>query len=259
MSKRKVIVIGNEKGGVGKTTFSMHLIVGLLYYGYSVASIDVDSYQKSLTRYVKNRELYNQRNATKVPVPLHHAIDYKNNEEENLSKIINDTANVDYLVIDTPGSHTEAACLAHTYANIVITPINDSLIDMDMLAEINPENYQMTSPSVYSNMVWKQKLESAARNNAVFEWVVMRNRLSSTHNVNKQIMGKILGNISKRLGFKIAPGFVERVIFKELFANGLTLLDSEHMGKSLAISHIAAKQELRDFFSFLKISQKENN
>jgi cellulose biosynthesis protein BcsQ len=55
-----VIVIGNEKGGSGKSTTSFHLAIYLLYQGYKVASIDVDSRQQTFTNYVKNRRNWAQ-------------------------------------------------------------------------------------------------------------------------------------------------------------------------------------------------------
>jgi len=72
--------------------------------------------------------------------------------------------------------------------------------------------------------------------------------------VNKQKMQRALEKLAKRIGFRISPGFNERVIFRELFPRGLTLLDLKDVGvKQLNISNIAARQELRELVKTLNL------
>lgn len=252
-----IIVIGNEKGGVGKTTCSMHILVGLLYNGYKVVSIDVDTYQKSLTSYVENRIKYNENKKEKVPSTEHYVIEHSTEydlQQKNFIDIIEKVKDdCDFILIDTPGSNTKISGLAHTYADIVLTPLNDSFVDLDVIAKIDGKTLEMTRPSIYSEMLWKQKLERAKRDRRTIDWIVLRNRISSTYNSNKKRMELALDNTANRLGFKISPGFSERVIFKELFGDGLTLLDLIRInkGKYFTSSHIAARQELRKVFNFL--------
>lgn len=267
MSKNNyVFVIGNEKGGAGKTTCSMHLISGLLDAGYKVASIDTDSRQHSLTNYIENRKNYNKNNPDRpVDMPMHfHLTESKEltveqKELEESAKFDEALAAAgdyaDYIVIDTPGSHSHLSRLAHSYADTVITPINDSFLDIDVMAKINPEDLSIVSPSIYSQMIWEQKMQRAARDRGSIEWVVMRNRLSNLDAVNKRNVAKVLDQLSKRISFKVVSGFSERVIFRELFLQGLTLLDltKANYDKAFSISHVAARQELRDFLSNLNI------
>ncbi|WP_410250259.1 division plane positioning ATPase MipZ [Candidatus Trichorickettsia mobilis] len=258
----RIFVIGNEKGGAGKTTCAMHLISALLDQGYKVASIDTDLRQLSLTNYIKNRELYNQKNPDKlVPQPCHFYLTTKgeNDEDANLllfeQKLCDARNLAEYIVIDTPGYHSLLSKLAHSYADTIITPINDSFMDLDVMAKINPDDLSIISPSIYSQMVWEQKMQRAARDQSSIEWIVMRNRLSQIDAVNKRNVGYVLEKLAKRISFKIAPGFSERVVFRELFLYGLTLLDltTANLGKPLALSHVAARQELRDFLTCLGI------
>jgi chromosome partitioning protein len=261
-----IFVVGNEKGGAGKTTCTMHLISALLDKGHAIASIDTDSRQHSLTNYVRNREIYNQKNPDKtVPVPLHYHIEISNllhqsekdTEEKQRFEIILEEAKkkADYIVIDTPGSHCFLSNLAHSYADTVITPINDSFIDIDVMAKINPDDLSIVSPSIYSEMIWKQKMERATRDKGSIEWVVMRNRLSNLDAVNKRNVGVVLDNLAKRISFKVIPGFSERVIFRELFLQGLTLIDltKANHEKVFNASCVAARQELRNFISSLGV------
>ncbi|MFK8039792.1 MAG: division plane positioning ATPase MipZ [Rickettsiaceae bacterium] len=251
-----IFIVGNEKGGVGKTTCSIHLITYLLNEGYKVTSIDTDSRQASLTKYIQNRQEYNQRyNANPVSCPNHAHIECKD-EQMQMSKLLDAIQttgfNSDYIVIDTPGNYSSLSKLAHSYADTVITPINDSLLDIDVIANIDPENHSIISPSIYSQMLWEQKLERMKRDQKPIEWILLRNRLSNIHAKNKQIVSQILEKLSKRIGFKVAPAFSERVIFKELFLQGLTLADlpNANTNKPFSISHVAARQELRDFIEY---------
>src|ERR1700680_579834 len=66
-----VIVLGNEKGGSGKSTTAMHIAVALLKAGQRVATIDLDSRQKSFTHYVENRRAWAQRGQIALELPTH--------------------------------------------------------------------------------------------------------------------------------------------------------------------------------------------
>lgn len=86
------------------------------------------------------------------------------------------------------------------------------------------------------------------------DWIVIRNRVGAQRMVNKRKMERAIKILSKRIGFRIAPGFSERVIFRELFPRGLTLLDLKDIGiKQLNISNVAARQELRELIKALSL------
>ncbi len=265
--KPYIFVIGNEKGGAGKTTCSMHLIAGLLDKSYKVASIDTDSRQHSLTSYLLNRANYNKKNATKAVLePMHFHIKESNeNSREEKEKIeIKDFEEAlakakdyaDYIVIDTPGSHSFLSRLAHSYADKIVTPINDSFLDFDVLAKVNVDDFSISSPSIYSQMIWEQKMQRASRDRGSIEWIVVRNRLSNLDANNRRNVSKALELLSKRISFGVASGFSERVIFRELFLHGLTLLDlpNANYDRAFSISHIAARQELKQFLYCLGVN-----
>lgn len=263
-----IFVIGNEKGGAGKTTCSMHLIAGLLDAGLRVASIDSDCRQGSLTRYIENRKAYNLKNPEKlVPVPIHFLLkdskasniaDREKEELEQFEQILREAKqNSDVVVIDTPGSHSFLSKLAHSHADTVVTPINDSFLDIDVMAKVNADDLNIVEPSIYSQMLWEQKMERAKRDGGSIEWIVMRNRLSNLDANNKRSVAAVLEKLAKRISFTLAPGFSERVIFRELFLNGLTLLDltKANYDKTFSLSHIAARQELREFLACVDIEK----
>lgn len=258
-----VLVIGNEKGGSGKSTTAMHIAVSLLGDGAKVATIDLDARQGTFTRYVENRAAYAARKGLALTVPVHAAVhasgdsaDEKARFEAALEPVV---TTADFVIVDTPGSDTHLSRLAHTWADTLLTPLNDSFIDLDLLARIDPETLKIVRPSVYAEAVWKQRQIRAVQGARPVDWIVMRNRLSSLAARNKRDMGTVIEALSKRIGFRTAVGLSERVIYRELFLNGLTLLDLRRgvsggkTGPSMTMSHVAARQEVRDLVAALNL------
>jgi len=254
----RVIVFGNEKGGSGKSTCAMHAIVGLLRSGQTVGSIDVDPRQATLTRYLENRAILVETRGIELPMPAHRLVarspegpDEDNNRFMQALDSLSRTC--DAVVIDTPGSDAPLSRLAHSYADTLVTPMNDSFVDLDLLAKVDPETFKIICPSAYAEMVWEQRKVRMKRDGKSIDWVVVRNRLSSMDTRNKRNMEKVLALLAKRIGFRTAPGFGDRVIFREMFLTGLTLLDLREGGQRLTMSHVAARQEVRDLLAALDI------
>jgi chromosome partitioning protein len=265
MPRAHVIVIGNEKGGSGKTTTAMHLIVALLRLGFSVGTLDVDSRQRSLTRYLENRKNTMLKKSLALPLPHHEALDRSTlplvadaDEEERIcftniiTKMMQDN---DFVVVDSPGSDANLSRVAHSFADTVITPINDSFIDLDVIAQVDPDSLKVKRPSIYAEMVFKQKMQKLTRDGKALDWIVMRNRLSNIDARNKRNIETAMVDLSKRISFRVAPGFSERVIFRELFLEGMTVLDviEKEAGINLTLSHVSARQEVRKLLKTLEI------
>jgi len=263
--KAHVIVLGNEKGGSGKTTTCMHLIVALLRLGFSVGTIDIDSRQRSLSRYLENRRQTMLKDGISLPQPQHIVLQRSqlgtvkeaeaDDNERFTSTLERLAAANDFVVVDSPGSDTYLSRVAHAHADTIITPINDSFVDLDVLANVDGQTMKIIKPSIYSEMVWEQKLARAKRNGGSIEWIVMRNRLSNIDAKNKRFMTQATTELSRRIGFRVAPGFSERVIFREMFLQGLTVLDIMEMngGVGISLSHVAARQEVRDLLKTLRL------
>lgn len=257
LRRARVIVFGNEKGGTGKSTTAMHVIVGLLREGYRVGAIDLDARQGSLTRYFDNRRIYAARQGLQLPHPLYRTVGRselrdrfaaEEEERERLGRAIEALADCDFIVLDTPGSDNHLSREGHSYADTLITPLNDSFVDLDLLGRIDQGSFKMLGPSKYSEMVWDQKKRRMQRDGGSIDWIVMRNRLATLESHNKRNMDQALNDMSRRLGMRLVAGFGERVIFRELFLKGLTLLDLREGGTdvTLTMSHIAALQEVRN-------------
>jgi chromosome partitioning protein len=262
--KPHIIVVGNEKGGSGKSTVAMHLLVALLTEGFAVGSIDIDARQGTLSRYVENRRNTSEGLGEPLPMPEHVAImrskardiaDAAKEEAEALDAALKDLGRQDFIVIDTPGSDNTLSRLVHALANTLVTPLNDSFLDLDLLGRVDRTAKRVTRPSVYAEMVWEQRKNRAAAGGKPMDWVILRNRLTTLDARNKREMARLLGELAKRIGFRVAPGFTERVIFRELFPRGLTLLDLPRVdtGVELAMSHVAARQEIRDLIDALDL------
>ncbi len=258
--KALILVIGNEKGGSGKSTTVMHIIAALLRSGFKVAALDLDARQATLSRYLENRQNTMVRREVTLPLPVLEAILPSKNPTVEGAKAEDETAVADavarltaqndVLVIDTPGSDSFLSRAGHSYADLLVTPINDSFVDLDVIAHVNPENLEISQLSQYAQMVFEQKMARAKRtgSNKTFDWVVLRNRMGQLDSKNQKAMDQAVGALSKRVGFRLVPGFSERVIFRELFLEGLTLLDLKEAGlqRRLSMTHVAARQEVRN-------------
>ncbi len=252
-----VIVLGNEKGGSGKSTAAMHVVVGLLRDGFRVGAIDLDARQGTFAAYFASRAAFSARTGISLPQPEARAVHRSDidsraeadaDERTRFMATLSELSGLcDVVVIDCPGSDTHLSRLGHAQADTLVTPINDSFVDFSMLARVDPDDHAVVNPSVYSEMVWEARKRRFSRDRGRIDWIVMRNRLGSTEARNKRDVGATLEALAKRVGFRTVKGFGERVIFRELYLQGLTLMDVKeaNIGISLGMSHVAARAEVR--------------
>jgi chromosome partitioning protein len=259
-----IIVVGNEKGGSGKSTTSMHIATALARMGHKVGALDLDLRQKSFGRYVENRVAYNARMGLHLPTPEYRDLPEvdpsrltpgENTYDQRLSAAITAMElEKDFIIIDCPGSHTRLSQVAHSLADTLVTPLNDSFVDFDLLAKMDMETGRVKGPSIYSEMVWGARQLRAQAGLKPIDWIVLRNRLGAQQMHNKRKVGEALDDLSRRIGFRVAPGFAERVIFRELFPRGITVMDLKDTGVDvLNMSNIAARQEVRDLMVALRL------
>ena len=259
-----IIVFGNEKGGSGKSTNAMHVTTALVRMGHNVGALDLDLRQRTFTRHSENRARFSRKENLNLAMPTVVELPEidrdalapgENIYDRRLSEAVAQMeGRYEYVVIDCPGSHTRLSQVAHSLADTLVTPLNDSFIDFDLLARIDPETQEILGPSVYSEMVWQARQLRAQAGLDPIDWVVVRNRIGTQRMHNKKKITDAVKSLATRIGFRVAPGFSERVIFRELFLRGLTLLDLPDIGvTNLNISNVAARQELREVMKALKL------
>jgi chromosome partitioning protein len=248
-----VIVFANEKGGTGKSTTAVHVAIALQAKGSRVAALDLDHRQRTLGRYLDNRTATVKRVGRELPVPRHATHDGVSEDrfEELYAQLAGDA---DYLVIDTPGRDDPFARIAASRADTLVTPMNDSFVDFDLIGQVDPNTFKVTRPSFYSELIWDARKARAKVDGATIDWVVLRNRLQHIEARNMRRVSEALDQLSKRVGFRVIPGLSERVIYRELFPAGLTLLDSRDFG-DMGLGHVAARQELREMMAGLALPE----
>jgi chromosome partitioning protein len=245
------IVFANEKGGTGKSTTAVHTAVALAAAGHRVAALDLDSRQRTTTRYLENRAATIKRTGVDLPQPAFAVLD--DQTEAGLDAAIAAlSADVDILVIDTPGRDDPVARAAILKADTLVTPMNDSFVDLDLIGQVHPDNFKITKPSFYAELIWNSRTQRAKTTGKSVDWVVLRNRLQHIESHNLKRVGAAMDELARRVGFRVIPGLGERVIYRELFPKGLTMLDLKQLG-DVGMGHIAARQELREMISGLGI------
>jgi len=247
-----IIALGNEKGGTGKSTTAVHLAVALAHAGFSTAMLDLDSRQRTSARYLENRARFAAAKGLVLPTPDHVTIAEGPEAEAQLEERLTQAAAIDFLVIDTPGRDSPLTRAALARADTIITPINDSFVDFDLIGEVDPESFAVKKPGFYAALIWELRQARARRDGGRVDWVVLRNRLSTLEARNMKRVGAALDGLAGRVGFRQLPGLSERVIFREFFPRGLTLLDRSAL-EEFSISHVGARNELRALIAGLNL------
>ena len=250
------IVFANEKGGTGKSTTAVHVAIALAARGAKVACIDLDTRQRTMFRYLENRRETMRRRNVELPLP-----EFEVFEHDSLARLETQVeklgAVADYLIFDTPGRDDKYARFVATRAHTLVTPINDSFVDFDLIGQVDPENFKVKRLSFYAELIWEARKARAKTDGVTIDWIVVRNRLHNMEARNQQRMTEAIADLSKRAGFRTVSGLNERVIYRELFPSGLTLIDKGHLGQ-LATAHIVARQELRELVTGLGLPARKN-
>ena len=261
-----VVVLGNEKGGSGKSTVAMHVAVALMKAGQRVATIDLDSRQKSFTHYIENRRAWAKHARLGLELPTHFCIARADGAKVVDNEVAEFTAFAeavdslehthDFVVIDTPGHDSYLMRLAHSMADTLITPLNDSFVDFDVLGTVDPATFAVTGTSHFAEMVREARRQRRIVDHATTDWIVVRNRLSMLGSRNKKLVGEGIQQLALRLGFRSVDGFAERVVFREFYPRGLTALDDLNestLGTRPNMSHVTARQEVEALLTVLKL------
>lgn len=251
MSQSHFIVFANEKGGTGKSTTAVHTAIALAASGHRVGALDLDSRQRTMARYLENRDATMRRLEKELP-RAHYEVLEDQSEEGLTAAFQRLSENADVLVVDTPGRDDPLARAAILKADTLVTPMNDSFVDLDLIGQVHPENYKITRPSFYAELIWNSRTQRAKQTGKTVDWVVLRNRLQHIESHNLKRVGAAMDELARRVGFRVIPGLGERVIYRELFPKGLTLLDMKQI-QDVGIGHVTARQELREMIAGLGI------
>jgi chromosome partitioning protein len=249
------IVFANEKGGTGKSTTAVHVAIALAYQGANVAAVDLDPRQRTLFRYFENRAETERRRGISLPGVAFDV--FEGGDGEALDAFAAELGEGrDFIVFDTPGRDDPLARHVATEADTLVTPLNDSFVDFDLIGQVDAENFRVKRLSFYAELIWearkKRAMATIAKQRREMDWVVVRNRTQHVEARNQRRLDQALSELSKRVGFRVAQGLSERVIYRELFPSGLTLLDKGHLGE-LGTSHLVARQELRELVAGLNL------
>jgi chromosome partitioning protein len=271
MAQPQVVVVGNEKGGAGKSTLAIHIVVGLLHAGHKVAIMDLDLRQRSLSHFFSNRAAWTAANGHSLPMPVEPDLGdgkalAKASEDDQMAifeAAYAQCGDVDIILIDTPGGDTALSRAAHARADQIVTPMNDSFVDFDLLGQVDPVTLELLKPSIYSESVWEARKQRAIKEgrHAAIDWLVVTNRLAVAEARNRRRLEERMAKLAKRVGFRVGPGLRDRVIYRELFPFGLTVADLSNDVRPVAVSlaHVAARQEMRNLMLAMGLDEVSLN
>jgi len=252
--RARVVVIGNEKGGAGKSTLAALIAISMLYRGQRVSVVDLDLRQQSLSRLLANRRRWLPAAGVEAPSPLEYKLvddpariaDDQPTAlrlfEEAMTMAMGDS---DLVIIDTPGGDTAVSRAAHLQADLIVTPMNDSFVDFDVIGNVDPVTMRLIRPSHYAETILNARAMRAQHNRRL-DWVVVRNRLAGADTNNRERVGKALNSLAEEVGFRIGPPLRERVAYREMFPFGLTLADVSPRLRpdNMSSPKLAARQEV---------------
>lgn len=260
----RLIVFGNVKGGSGKSTCALHAAISLMHAGKRVATVDLDGFQQTFSRAIANRVAWNQKTGRQLVVPEHACIPQatgdsvvgrRQQEVEAFAQVLaRMEENNDYVIIDTPGFNTALTRLVHGLADTIVTPVNDSFVDIDLLAETGALENDDVILGAYGKLIEDARRERRELDGKKIDWIVVQNRLTMILSNNKIRVREALERLAPQLGFRLARGVSERVIFREFFPLGVTAfdpLDEETFGVKPQMSHVAARDEFRKLISVI--------
>jgi len=268
----------------------MHIVVALLKAGKRVACFDLDLNQQTLTRYLANRQEWDRKHGRKLQLPDHYPVKERNaygtarnlkqfiaqlrkdrrarkenfidsgglSHSADLRQFISQLREIgradkhDFIIIDTPSGVQHLSLIAHGMADTLITPINDSFFDLDVLVAMESSDLE-PQLSAYANMVWRALEARSNVSGRATDWIIVRNRLEPADSNNQRQITLVLDVLQRKLGFRVARGLLERPAYREFFAAGLTVFDfaegsesSAEFNRSNSIARVELENLIRE-------------
>jgi chromosome partitioning protein len=250
----RVITFANEKGGVGKSTIAFHCCIALCNAGYRVAVVDLDHRQQSMARAPENREGTGRRLKIELPSPKHTVLTQQSGAalSQEIARIGWDA---DFVLIDVAGHDSPVGRHAIAMADTLVTPVNSSFVDIDLLGQFDPITMQLKRYGSFARLVQELREVRDHRGKPPVDWVVVQNRLRRLGSHNEQRVGEALTDLSTKAGFRLVHGLGERVAYRELFLLGLTVFDLKHIPE-FARAQPAAKTEIGELITELRLESQ---
>lgn len=253
-SQARVITVANEKGGVGKSTVAFHLAVALADTGHKVLAIDLDRRQQTLTRALTARAGTAKRLGVRLPLPRHALL-----MQQSGAMLCQEIARVgwdcDFVVIDAAGHDSPIARRAIAMANLLVSPVNSSFVDLDLLGRFHPVTNRLVGPGCFAAMIAELREAREAAGMPALDWLVLQNRRRRDNSANQAKVERALQRLAPQMGFRIGAGLHERVAYRELFPLGLTHIDLRRIPE-FARAKVAVAGEVTSLLDDLELDQE---
>ena len=253
-SQARIITVANEKGGVGKSTVAFHLAVALADTGHKVLAIDLDRRQQTLTRALTGRGGTAKRLGVALPLPRHLLLTQQSGAGL-CQEVARAGSDCDYIVIDAAGHDAPIARRAIALADVLVSPVNSSFVDLDLLGKFHPVSNQLLGPGCFAVMIAELRSARSELGLPALDWLVVQNRKRRETSRNQDRVESALRQLAPRLDFRLGAGLSERVAYRELFLLGLTHLDLRRIPQ-LARTKVTAAGEVLALLGDLALAER---
>lgn len=250
----RIITVANEKGGVGKSTLAFHLAVALADCGHKVLAVDLDRRQQSLSRALVARGGTAKRLGVRLPLPRELLL-LQHSGAHLCQELARAGWDCDYVVIDAPGQDAPVVRRAIAMADMLVSPINPSFVDLGLLGQFHPVTNKLTGPGCFAAMVLELREARAEAGLPQLDWLVMQNRKRRDGSHNQGKVDSALRRLAQRFDFRVGAGLSERVAYRDLVPMGLTQLDL-HRLPDLPRARSGANGEVRQLLDDLDIGHE---
>lgn len=239
----KIVTIGSFKGGTGKTTMAAVLGTAMTLRGLKVRVIELETQTKPLARYQASREFADLDGPKVTDLNVSGGTPDVKDWQMTFSSVKADAerAGIDVVIIDTTSVWKPEVIAAHLMADLVLTTVTESPIDLYQIMPTEGPSMQAVRPYAQLIDLVRRHAEKAERTN--FDWFLCLNRKSHLiTRVGERVRDR-LTEFTDESRIQMVEGLVDRVGYRNMMDTGITPMDVI-AGQPVQRSQIAARTEV---------------
>ncbi len=239
----KTITIGSFKGGTGKTTLTAVLGTALANRGIKTSIIELETNTKPLARFEAARSFADLPTSSVAELALSGGNPDIRDWQMMLSRQIEQAKvrGCQLTIIDTGSVWKPEVIAAHLLADLVLTTVTESPIDLYQFMPGAGPNMQANHP--YAELINLVRRNAEKTNKVNFDWTLCINRRSHLRTRVGDSVYQRLQSFTRATDVSLMDGLTDRVAYRNMMETGVTPLD-DISGEPIARSALAARTEV---------------